>query len=86
MGWGNESLFSDPCHVTQMAAMPIYGKNPLKIFSEINRLITFELSTCIQQWVLSPYRVCSNDDPGLSLIYLTARATLLPNAFLRENA
>ena len=27
MGWGNESLFNDPGHMTKMAVMPIYGKN-----------------------------------------------------------
>ena len=29
-------------HMIKMAAMPIYGKNPLKIFSEINRLISMK--------------------------------------------
>ena len=32
MGWGNESLFNGPGHLTKVAAMPIYGKkltNPL---------------------------------------------------------
>ena len=33
MGLGNESLFAGPGHMTKMAAMPIYGKNPSKIFS-----------------------------------------------------
>ena len=33
-----------------------------------------------------PYKVCSNDDPGLTLTYFTARSTLLPNAFVWENA
>ena len=28
MGWGNESLFNGPGHMTNMAAMPIYGKSP----------------------------------------------------------
>ena len=32
-----------PGHVTKMAAMPITGKNPLKIFSKTRRPITFEL-------------------------------------------
>ena len=27
------------------------------------------------------YQVCSNDDPGFTLTYLTSRSNLLPNAF-----
>ena len=30
-------------HMTKMVAMPIYGKNPSKIFSETNRLISTKL-------------------------------------------
>ena len=37
-----------PGHMTKMATMPIYGKNPLKIFSKTNRLITFIYS--IRDW------------------------------------
>ena len=32
LGWGNESLFKCSWSHDQMAAMPIYGKNPLQIF------------------------------------------------------
>ena len=32
------------------------------------------------------YKVCSNDDPGLTLTYITATSTLPPNAFVLENA
>ena len=70
--------------MTKMATMPIYGKNPLKIFSETNGLKTLELGTQ-HQW-LEPYKVYSNDDPGLTLTYFTAKLTLLPNAFVWENA
>ena len=31
------------------------------------------------------YQVCSNDDPRLTLTYLTSRSNLLPNAFKWEN-
>ena len=31
------------CHMTKMAATPIYGKNPLKFFSRIRRLMTLGL-------------------------------------------
>ena len=44
--------------------MPIYGKNLLNIFSETNWRMTLELD--IQQWGLWPYKVYSNDDPGLT--------------------
>ena len=30
------------------------------------------------------YQVCSNDDPRLTLTYLTSRSNLLPNAFTWE--
>ena len=33
------------------------------------------------RWGCGAYQVCSNDDPGLTLIYLTSRSNLLPNAF-----
>ena len=34
--------------------------------------------------VLEYYQVCSNDDPGLTLTYFTARANLVPCAFVWE--
>ena len=30
MGRGNENVFTHQCHMTKMAAMPIYGKNHYK--------------------------------------------------------
>ena len=67
-------------HMTKMAATPIYGKNPLKIFYPRTRrpmtlALGMQLSGC---WA---YQVCINNDPGLTLIYLTARSNLLRNAF-----
>ena len=60
-------------HMTKMAAMPIYGKNPLKIFfSRTRRPVTLGCGA---------YKVCSNDDRKLTLTYLTSRSNLLPNAF-----
>ena len=50
--------------------MPIYSKNPFKLFFlATSRPITFELG--IQHQGLGPYKVCSNDDPGLTLSDLT---------------
>ena len=34
--------------------------------------------------VIEYYQVCSNDDPGLTLTYLTARSNLVPYAFVWE--
>ena len=31
------------------------------------------------------YQICSNDGPGLTLAYFTARSNLLPYAFVPEN-
>ena len=34
------------------------------------------LKVCMHQWVLRYYQVRSNDDPGLTLPYFTARSNL----------
>ena len=69
-----------PSHMTKMATTPIYGKNPLKIFSSrTRRPITSGLG--IQHWGCGAYQVCSNDDPRLTLTYLTLRSNLLSYAF-----
>ena len=71
--------------MTKIATMPIDGKKLLKIFfSETSRPITFELGT--KHWGPGPYKVCSNNDPGLTLTYFMARSTLLSNALVLENA
>ena len=61
-----------PGHMTKMATTPIYGKTPLKIFSRNRRLMTLVCGTD---------QVCSNDDPRLTLTYLTSRLNFLLNAF-----
>ena len=38
----------------------------------------------MQHWVLEYYHVCSNDDPGLTLNYFTARSNLVPYDFVWE--
>ena len=66
--------------MTKMAAMPIYGKNLLKIyFSRTRRPVTLRLG--MLYWGCGAYQVCSNDDPRVTLTYLTSRSSLLPNAF-----
>ena len=38
----------------------------------------------MQHWVLKYYQDYSNDDPGLTLFYLTAGSNLVPYAFVWE--
>ena len=38
----------------------------------------------MQRRVLEYYQFCSNDDPGLTLTYFTARSNLVPYAFIWE--
>ena len=67
--------------MTKMAAMPIYGKNPFKIFfSGTGRLISKKLG--MWYWGLLPIIVSSNDDPGVTLAYFTARSNLVTLACL----
>ena len=55
----------------------------LKIcFSGSKKPMTLKLG--MQHWVLKYYQVCSNDAPGLTLTYFTARSGLVPYAFIRE--
>ena len=60
----------DAGHMTKMAAKPIYGKNPSKIFSGTGRLISMKLGMWHRGILLMI--VCSNDVPGVTLAYFTA--------------
>ena len=51
-------------------------------FSGTKRQMTLKLG--IQHQMLEYYQVCSNDDPGLTSIYFTARSNLVPHAFVWE--
>ena len=42
------------------------------------------LKVCMHHRVLEYYQVCSNNDPGLTLPYFTARSSLVPYAFIWE--
>ena len=66
--------------MTKMAAVPVYGKKPLKLFSENTRPMTFELG--IHHLGCRPYKVCSDGDPRLRIIYFTTRSALLLNVFV----
>ena len=70
------------CHMTKMAAMPIYGKKIF--FSGTKRPITLKFG--MRHWLLEYYQICSNDDPGLTLTYFTARSNLAPFMFVWETA
>ena len=62
-------------HMTKMAATPIYGKNPSKIFSRTGGQIFTKLGMYYRG--LQRIIVCSNDDPGVTLTYFTARSNLV---------
>ena len=57
-------------------------KKKKKIFSGTKKPMTLNLG--MHHWVLKYYRVCSNDDPGLTLTYFTARPNFVPYAFVWE--
>ena len=77
MNWIHEH---DACHMTKMAATPIYGKNPSKIFyDDTGGQIPTKLG--MLHLGLQPIIVCSNDDPWLTLSYFTARLNLVTLAF-----
>ena len=76
---GTKVCSNGPGHMTKMAAMPIYGKN-LKNLLQKKRPMNLNLG--MQHRVLESYQVCSNDDPGLTLTYFTARSNLVPYAFV----
>ena len=64
----------NPGHMTKMAAMPIYGKNPSKIFfSRTGGLISMKHGMK-HRW-LKHYNVYISHDPVLTLTYFTARST-----------
>ena len=64
------------CHMTKMAATPIYGKTPSTLQ---NRRAEFH-----ETWYVAsgtPIIVCSTDDPGVTLTYFTARSNLVNLGF-----
>ena len=70
----------DAGHMTKIAATPIYGKNPSKIFSRTGLTIFTKLG--MKYWELQPIINCSNDYFGVTLTYFTARSNLVTYAFL----
>ena len=67
-------------HMTQMATMPIYGKNPSKIFfSETNKLISRILG--VKHLWLKYSNVYINHDTVMTLTKFMARSTWVAYAF-----
>ena len=64
-------------HMTKIATLPIYGKNPSKIFSETNRLISRKLGLK-HRW-LKYSNVYINHDPVMTKFM--ARSTWVAYAF-----
>ena len=65
--------------MTKMATMPIYGKNPSKIFSETNGLISIKLG--MKHGWLNYYNVYINHDPGMTMTQFMARLTWVAYVF-----
>ena len=61
---------NNPGHMTKMAAISIYDKNPSKIFSVTVGPISTKL--CMYHCGLEYYNVYMNFDPLMTLTYFTA--------------
>ena len=70
-----------PGHIIKMAAMPINGKNLKK-----NLLLRNQKTDDLETWYAASgarvLPICSNNEPGLTLTYFTARSNLDPYAFV----
>ena len=66
-------FINNPGHMTKMATMPLYGKNPSKFFfSGTTRQISTKLG--MKHRGLEYYNVCINYDLKMTLTYFTARS------------
>ena len=75
---------NNPGHMIKMAAMPIYGKNPSKIFfSRTGGSISKKLGMKYR-W-LKYYNVYINHDPVMTFTFFTARSIRSPMHLNREN-
>ena len=74
----------DDGHMTKVAAMAIYGKTlPTSSLLLWNRQVDL-YETWYVASLLLPIIVCSNDDPGVTLTYFTAKSNSVTEAFLWE--
>ena len=79
---GGTSVFmNNPGHMTKMATLSIYGKNPSKIFSGTGEHILSKLG--IKHQLLKYHNVFINHDPVMTLTYMyfTTRSTKIACAF-----
>ena len=80
LGRGNESLFKWSWSHDQDGRHAHIWLKPFK-----NLLLQNQKADDLRTWYVTlgcrAYQVCSNDDPRLTLTYLTSRSNLFPNAF-----
>ena len=74
---GKKLYINDPGHMTKMAAMSIYGKSLQKSPSEL-----MILKLGMEHYVHKLYNVNINDDPELTLTYLTTMSNLAKIVFV----
>ena len=79
-GRGIKLYTSGSGHMTEMTAMPIYGKNLLKIFFRNNSHVILKLD--MDRYVLNVDKVYINDDPELTLTYFTTMSNLTKLIFV----
>ena len=73
---GRTKVFSRQLsHMTKMTATPIYVKTLQKSFSP--EPADFHETWYVALGTPQPIIVCSNDDPGVTLTYFTARSNLV---------
>ena len=70
-------------HMTKMATMPIYGKNPIKIFSRTGGPISMKLG--MKHRYLEYNNVYIIHDSVMTLTYFKARSTWVPMLLNGEN-
>ena len=82
MEGGTKVYINGPGHMTKMAVTPIYGKNTKKkiFFSRTESSMILKLG--MQHRELKLYKVCIDDDPGLTLFYFTVMSNFVTWAFL----
>ena len=71
-------------HMTEMAVMPIYGKNTLKIFFP-GTTAQILMKLCMKHQRPKPLIICANYNPWLTLTYFTARSNFATYVFTWEN-
>ena len=77
---GTKACSNGPGHMTEMAAMPIYGKNLKNLLHRNQKAGDLETWYAASGAPVLPS--CSNDDHGWTSTYFTARSNLVPYAFV----